>query len=115
MDITSDRKEKVLFVLPDEARIDGSNAQDFDTALAEAITDNDNTVIMDLSNLNYISSAGLRVILLIAKMLHLRDATLMLCSLKSAVQGCFEISGFDKIIAIHDNRKKAMDALGKKY
>ncbi|MGI9311705.1 MAG: STAS domain-containing protein [bacterium] len=112
MNINIERENEALFVLPG-GRIDGNNAHEFHNALTEAITDQDDTVVMDLSNLTYISSAGLRAILLTAKALQKRDAKFMLCSLKATIKGVFEISGFDKIIAIYDSRETALTSIGK--
>ena len=84
-----------------EGRIDGGNAREFEDALNASITEDDRAVIIDLERLSYISSAGLRAILLTAKTLGKRNAKFALCSLSDAIREIFEISGFDKIIAIH--------------
>ena len=88
------------------------NARDFEEALQTAISTDDNTVVMDFEDLSYISSAGLRVILLIAKTLRKRNAELMLCSLSDPIREVFEISGFDKFIPVHASRKEALAAIG---
>ena len=111
MDIQTERKEGTL-IAKAEGRIDGVNARDFEEALKAAISADDNTVVMDLEGLSYISSAGLRVILLIAKTLRKRNAKLMLCSLSDPIREVFEISGFDKIIPVHASREQAIAAAG---
>ena len=89
-------------------RVDGANARDFQVALEAAIDTNDSAVIIDLEQLSYISSAGLRVILLTAKSLRSRNANFAVCSLLDTIREIFEISGFDKIITIHDSRAEAL-------
>ena len=89
-------------------RIDSTNARDFEEAIRTSIEDGDLTVVMDLENLSYISSAGLRAVLMTAKTLWKRDAKFSLCSLSGPVKEVFEISGFDKIIPIHDTRDAAL-------
>ena len=111
MDIQTERKDGTL-IAKAEGRIDGVNARDFEEALKAAISDEDSTVVMDLEGLSYISSAGLRVILLIAKTLRKRNAELMLCSLSDPIREVFEISGFDKIIPVHASREQALAAAG---
>ena len=111
MDIQTERENGTL-IAKAEGRIDGVNARDFEEALKNAISGDDSTVIMDLEGLSYISSAGLRVILLIAKTLRKRNADLMLCSLSDPIREVFEISGFDKIIPVHGSREKALAAIG---
>ena len=71
--MNTERKDGVLVAKP-EGRIDGVNARDFHDALSEAIGTDSNPVIVDLADINYISSAGLRTFLLIAKTLQQRSA-----------------------------------------
>ena len=92
-------------------RLDGSNARKFEESLKETIGTDSRPVIIDMKNLSYISSAGLRAILLIAKSVKARKADLALCSLPSHINEIFEISGFDKIIPIHSTREAATKSL----
>ena len=110
MEIQTERNSGTL-IAKAEGRIDGVNARDFEEALKAAISADDSTVVMDLQGLSYISSAGLRVILLIAKTLRKRNAELMLCSLSDPIREVFEISGFDKIIPVHASREQALAAI----
>ena len=110
MDIATEKEGKALIVNL-EGRIDGNNAHDFLTSLTDSITEKDTIVILDLSNLSYISSAGLRAVLLTAKDLKKQDAQFMLCALNPSVKGIFQVSGFDKIIAIHESRADALGSL----
>ena len=105
-----ERNDGVLIAKP-EGRIDGVNARDFHEALSEAIGTDSNPVLVDLAAINYISSAGLRTFLLIAKKLQERSAQFALCSLSEPIREIFEISGFDKIIAIHASQEEALATL----
>ena len=51
-------------------RIDGSNAREFQDALETFLEGEASSLVLDLENLSYISSAGLRVILLVSKKLQ---------------------------------------------
>ena len=66
MSIHTEREGSTLIAIADE-RVDGANAREFQNELEAAIDENDHAVILDLQRLFYISSAGLRVILLTAK------------------------------------------------
>lgn len=65
-------------------------------------------LIIDFSKLDYISSAGLRVLLLAAKKVKQGNGRLILCALKEHIREVFEISGF---LSILDIRPSAADAL----
>ena len=95
-----------------EGRVDGANARDFQVGLEEAIDGSETAVILDLEQLSYISSAGLRVILLMmAATLRNQSAEFAVCSLSESIREIFAISGFDKIVNIHDSKDEALAAL----
>ena len=110
MDVTTEREGGVLSARVG-GRIDGSNVVEFEEAIRNAIDQNDRGVILDLEELVYISSAGLRAVLLTAKSLWSRDVKFALCSLSDRIKEVFEISGFDKIIAIHPSKVEALASI----
>lgn len=64
-------------------------------------------LVMDLAQLAYISSAGLRVVLMAAKRAKQSGGRLLLCGLSPAVRELFEISGFLKILDVCADRAEA--------
>ena len=110
MDVTTKRQDGVLSAQVG-GRIDGTNASEFEEAIRTAIEESDRAVIVDFEKLVYISSAGLRAILLTAKSLDNRNAKFALCSLSDQIREVFETSGFDKIIAIHSSKAEALASL----
>ncbi len=111
MAINAEREGSVL-ILRASGRIDGSNASDFLASVEKEIGNSDTGVILDFAGLTYISSAGLRIILLIAKDLRGRNVSFAVCSLSNSVAEIFTISGFDQIIDLHDDSTAALAALG---
>ena len=103
-------RENGTLIAKAQGRVDGANAQEFQSTLAKAIDPSDRAVILDLEQISYISSAGLRVILLTAKALHRQDAELAVCSLSDPIREVFKISGFDKIITVRASRAEAIAA-----
>ncbi len=106
------RREGENLVLITDGRVDGTNATDFQDAMKQAIQASDTAVVLDFENLTYISSAGLRVVLLVAKDLQRQGAKFAACSLSSTVKEVFVISGFDKIIPVHDTQEAAIGSFG---
>lgn len=92
-------------------RVDGTNASEFQDALKNVISPDDKAVILDFEDLSYISSAGLRVILLTAKDMRTANVQFAVCSLSQSVRDVFTISGFDQIIDIHDDQQTALSAV----
>lgn len=67
-------------------------------------------MIIDFKDLDYISSAGLRVILKATKAIKREDGQIMLCSMQDYVKEVFEIAGFDSFLPIVDTMDDALNA-----
>lgn len=79
--------------------------------MLKAEAQNTNKIILDLTKLEYISSAGLRVVLNLAKILQIQGGVLALAGLGNQVQEVFDISGFSNIFDIYPSVKKAEKAM----
>jgi len=97
-------------VLQLSGRLDGTTSAATDAKLAEAVGRNP-TLILDMSALDYISSAGLRVLLKAAKQAQTAKQKLLLASLQPSVKQVFEISGFSTLFATFPNRDDALASL----
>ena len=92
-------------------RVDGSNASDFQGALEIILKEELTALLLDLGDVSYISSAGLRVILVVAKQLQSRSAKFGVCSLSESINEVFEISGFNQIIPTYAAQADALSVL----
>ena len=110
MEVTTENENGTL-IASAGGRIDGTNAAEFENAMQAAIGSTEGAVVLDCEGLSYISSAGLRAILRIAKDLTRRAVKFVLCSLSDPIREVFQISGFDKIINIHPDRSGAVSAV----
>jgi len=106
MDISEQRAEGAT-VLQFSGRLDGTNSATADTKLADAVTRNP-TLVLDLAGLDYISSAGLRVLLKAAKQAQTAKQKLILAGLQPAVKQVFDISGFSTLFAAFPSRDAAL-------
>jgi len=91
-------------------RLDSNTSQSFEKQLLEAISDGARNVIIDFKELDYISSAGLRVILKATKTIKRQDGKLMLCAMQDYVKEVFEIAGFDSFLPIVPTLEDAFKA-----
>ncbi len=104
--------EAHALVIEVRGRVDGLNADEFRSRMQENIQSQAReAVILDFEGLAYISSAGLRVILLLADTLNRRSQKLVLCALPQAVLDIVQATGFDNIVDVYMSRKAAMDAV----
>ncbi len=91
-----------------EGRIDSINAEDFGTHLNwELDGHDDRAIILDFGKISYISSAGLRVILQVAKDRKGLKNRLMLCGVPDSVMQIIKIAGFDRVIDIFSDAATA--------
>ena len=67
-------------------------------------------ILVNLENLEYISSAGLRVLLLTAKQLAQSGGTMKLCGANGTVEEVLEISGFGALLDLHDSEQEALSS-----
>lgn len=92
-------------------RIDSTAAIEFEDKLIEVIDSGSNSMIVDFEKVQFISSAGLRVLLLAAKKVRPYGGKLVLASMSKDVREVFDISGFSSIFDIQENLKAALQAL----
>ena len=111
MEINAEREGGAV-VAAANGRIDSSNSRDFHTGLEAAVGDDDSALVLNFKDVTYISSAGMRVILLTAKSLRGKGTQFALCAMSDSIREVFRISGFDKIIPIHDSQSEALTAVG---
>lgn len=107
----NNRKEKEIMVVSVSGRIDAITAPDFENHLDKLITGGDKLLLINLSDLNYISSAGLRSILSSAKKLKALSGEIVFTGLQGPVEEVFQISGFQSIFKIFPSEGEALDNL----
>lgn len=78
-------------------RLDAVTAPDWEAKLLQ-LAESSGGVQLDLSGLEYISSAGLRLILMLAKRLQAQGHSLSVSGMNDNVRHVFEMSGFLQII-----------------
>ncbi len=83
----------------------------FEKKAEEALVQTKKNILIDLSNLTYISSAGLRILLKLAKELAGAKKNLALFGLNEFVSSVFRISSFDKIFSIYKDKKTTLEKL----
>lgn len=93
-----------------DGRVDGQNAQDFQAAIEGLLAGKDVKLILDLEQVSFLSSAGLGVLLALARQLHKRAGKISVCALSDSIRGVFLISGFHKINPTHATREDAISA-----
>ena len=102
MEINQKEENGIVF-LAFKGRLDGTSAVEAEEAINTIFKGENNRLLFDFEFLEYLSSAGLRVVLGAAKEIKRRDGKFVLCALNAYVKEVFEVSGFGAIIPIADS------------
>ncbi len=97
MEIKVNQKKNMVIIMP-IGRLDTTTSPQFEQEIKKYISVPNLQV--DFKNLEYISSAGLRVILTAFKQITKQGGTMKLCNLNDQVMEVFEITGFKKIFKL---------------
>ena len=96
------RNQGGVTIIDIAGRLDASNAQEAEQTILAAEGDG-GKIVLNMENLEYISSAGLRVLLLSAKKIHSGHGKFCIVALTKGVLEVFDISGFSSIFEIADS------------
>ena len=96
-----------LTVMRLEGKLDTVSSPEVQTAVMAALESADKGVVIDMSEVAYVSSAGLRVMLIGGKTAKAACKAFRLAGLKPAVAEVFKMSGFDRLLEIHPDVQKA--------
>lgn len=106
MEITSTTEEEIHFITVN-GDLDASSSILLDKAIKDALAANIKIIIVDCSNLNYISSAGLGVFMSYIEEFEANGVQLVIFGLSEKVKNVFKILGLDQLLNIVKTREEA--------
>ena len=109
MEIT-ERKAENCTVVGIDGRLDTTNYSVLEKKLMALIDDGDIRLLVNLSKMDYVSSSGLRILLMALKRITMAKGKFALCSLQENIKEIFEISGFTNIFEIYGNEEAGLKA-----
>lgn len=100
-----------VVVLHPVGRLDSTSSPELEHVLTEQLAAGANRLLFDFGDLDYISSAGLRVVLLAGKRLRGVQGKMVLVGMRDVVREVFEMSGFLTLFAIAETREAGVEKL----
>ncbi len=92
-------------------RLDAHNAPMVQSKIDEFLEDGkEHKLVVNMSEVEYISSGGIRIMVRLVKHIRRIGGELTLCDLQVAVSDVFEMVGFDTFFSIYKSEKKAIDS-----
>ncbi len=93
--------EDNVFIVSVEGRLDTNTSPELEEELKDELNQDINSLIFNFENLQYISSAGLRLLISTQKKLKANNKTMKITNVNDVVMEIFEMSGFNKILSIN--------------
>ena len=112
MELRREEQDGVSVVYLDGS-IDSLKAPAIQEQLLATLGDAPQPVLLDLSGVDYISGAGLRVLLVFSKKIRTQGAAFGVCGLRPQVADVLTMAGFDTIISAYSSTEAALAAMGK--
>jgi anti-anti-sigma factor len=100
-----------VWVVAASGRLDGATSSTFVQRIDALISGTEPRVLVDFSGVEFVSSAGLRAVLMVVKKMKAMKGVLALCGVQAPVQEVLDITGFAGMIDIHPDRNAALAAL----
>lgn len=91
-------------------RLDELSVSEVEQAFSRMIREGASQMLLDLTRVEYISSSGLRVLLMLSRSLTKSNGRLKVAGLSPFVAEVFEISNFARLFDIYPNKTAALDA-----
>ncbi len=110
MQIAQESQDGILILLP-QGRLDAHTSGEFESFVLQAIDGGAKKLLIDATQLEYLSSAGLRALLAATKKMRTLAGTIALCSLQPQLKEIIEIAGFNSLIPVYADRPAALAAV----
>ncbi len=102
-------EQDTLCIVALSGRMDATSVSLFEERCKEQLEKGFSKVLVDMTELEYISSAGLRGILMMEKMSKVKKSVLVFFGLQSMVYDVFKISSFLSILKICNTKEEALN------
>lgn len=107
MKISDEKKDNIL-VISLVGRLDANTSTQFQEKIISDIDTGETNLAIDFSQLDYISSAGLRILLMAAKKITTLHGQMVLFDLQNQIREVFDIAGFSTIFKIYQTEDEAL-------
>jgi anti-anti-sigma factor len=104
----STRDSYGVMIVDMDGILDTSNSGEVGDELVRLVQDGNKKMLLNLEKLHYVSSAGLRAMLLASKLLQNTKGEMRLCNPNKEVREVLELSGFNSLLRLHDTEADAI-------
>ena len=110
MEISQKEENGIVFIAI-KGRLDADSSPEAEKVVKDVLKGQTSRLLFNLGALEYLSSAGLRVLLSASKEMRRKEGKIVLCALNEFVKEIFEVSGFQSLIPITDSVDSGIEVL----
>ncbi|AJI75514.1 anti-anti-sigma factor family protein [Francisella philomiragia subsp. philomiragia ATCC 25015] len=111
LEITFSNEENNALIIYLDGELNSASCNKFNETIKELSIDKKNNLIFDFSKLSYLSSAGLRSLIIVFKDLSFDNKKMLILKPSSLVREVLRVSGFIKLIPVYENFEEVKDQL----
>ena len=111
MDIFQSTSDTGILTLTMSGRLDADTTERFGEVLNGCIEKGDHKIILDIAGVDYVSSVGLRALMVGAKRVSPLGGKIVICAPHARVLKLLELAGFTSILTIANTRDEALERL----
>ena len=108
METTTEKNENGVLIVSLNGRLDATTSSGLTNELSQLIASGEHKILINFEKLEYISSAGLRVLITTVKLLKAKQGKLILSNMSSGIFEVLRVSGFSKILNINETQEEAL-------
>lgn len=112
MDITIEDQGPIKIVRV-EGRLDATTVPVLEKKLSQLIEAGHKKILVDFGRIDYLSSAGMRLLLSVTKKIKSKEGKIVMCAMNDDVMEIIKMAGFERILNIYPTEKEAIAALEK--
>lgn len=112
MNVTETKKGRVT-IIAIEGRLDSATTPEVEAKLSEVMNAENKAVVLDFSGLEYISSAGIRLLVHCHKTFEKSSGKIVLAAVPKPIENVLYITGFLPYFKVFDTQAAAVEALTK--
>lgn len=105
------KKESDVTIVRPNGRMDFNALMEFNALLNKTVQGGAKKLLLDFSDLEYLSSSGIRTLVDCQKQVDAQKGTLAFCALNSQIKELFQVVQLDKVFKIYPSEFEALDAM----
>ena len=111
MELEIKENPKYFLITPQEKSIENFNSREFKGKITDLINENNKSVILNLSKIDFIDSSGLGSLVSILKLLTSRQNNIVICEAKDAINRIFNLTRHNQVIPLLADEEAAIKFL----